>query len=273
MPAIKAEVLFGVYKVFLIIRCSNAVWFLHSTPGSWEGIDLHRDCTYSALSKGNEAQQTAIFFRDVFLCLSVFVWVFFFFFWLFGMLKLMVERDCTASTGCLTVIINYLLNVMACLTVRSLSSGFVAMLKWVHSSPPPPRCWRAVKSFVSPCDQLAGFRAVMSPTTSTPGSTLRVEACPPHLTCPSTGAPPWEERTASDAVTCSCCRRETRRRWGVVPLSFKHTSTYMQGPAATVIGITLLAEHQQGLLRLVYIERIASSHSTPHCYFGSVARS
>lgn len=137
MPAIKAEVLFGVYKVFLIIRCSNAVWFLHSTPGSWEGIDLHRDCTYSTLSKGNEAQQTAIFFRDVFLCLCVFVWVFFFFFWLFGILKLMLERDCTASTGCLTVIINYLLNVMACLTARSLSSGFVAMLKWVHSSPPP----------------------------------------------------------------------------------------------------------------------------------------
>lgn len=64
-----------VHKDFLIIKRFNPIQLDSSRPrGTWEYIDLQRDCTYGKLSEGNEAQPTAIFCRNV-LEVLLFVWV------------------------------------------------------------------------------------------------------------------------------------------------------------------------------------------------------
>lgn len=58
--------MFVVHKDCLIIKSGNRVWLDFSRPpGTWECIDLERDCTYTKLSEGNEPQPAAIFSRNV----------------------------------------------------------------------------------------------------------------------------------------------------------------------------------------------------------------
>lgn len=68
LSKMKADVLFVhvVHKDCLIFESFSLVWFDFPRPwGTWEYIDLQRDCTQSRLSEGNEARPTAIFTRDV----------------------------------------------------------------------------------------------------------------------------------------------------------------------------------------------------------------
>lgn len=72
------EVLFVymVHKDCLVMKSFYSVWSDISRPlGTWEFIDLQRDCTHCKLSEGNEAQPAAIFSRNVLeLCLLCVCW-------------------------------------------------------------------------------------------------------------------------------------------------------------------------------------------------------
>lgn len=80
----KADVLFVhlLHEDRLIFESFSLVRFdFPRPPGTWEYIDLQRDCTQSRLSEGNEARPTAIFTRDVLdmrflMCMCVTVWSF-----------------------------------------------------------------------------------------------------------------------------------------------------------------------------------------------------